>query len=49
MNHADELKEKLNQAIDETVRLRGSYADDIRHFTRNRKLPTEQLIKLLLP
>ena len=48
MNHADELKEKLNQAIDETVRLRGSSADDIRHFTRNRKLPMEQLIKLLL-
>lgn len=48
MNHADELKETLNQAIAQVIGSRGSYADDIRHFSRNRKLSMEQLIKLLL-
>lgn len=48
MNYTDEIREKLNQAIAETVTDRGSYADDIRRFTRNRKLPLEHLIKLLL-
>lgn len=48
MNHAEDLREKLNQAIAQTVSLRGNYADDFRHFTRNRKLPMEELIKLLL-
>ncbi len=48
MNHADVLRDLLNQAIAETVRNRASYADDFRHFTRDRKLPLEQLIKLLL-
>lgn len=48
MNHADELRDKLNQAISDVLSSRGSYADDIRHFTRNRKLPAETLIKLLL-
>jgi len=47
-NHADILRDKLNQAITQTVSLRGNYADDVRHFTRNRKLPMEELIKLLL-
>lgn len=48
MNYADDIRDKLNRAIAETVRNRSSYADDFRHFTRNRKLPLEQLIKLLL-
>lgn len=48
MNHADELRNKLNQSITETLNQRGSYADEIRHFTRNRRLPAETLIKLLL-
>lgn len=47
-NNAESLREKLNQAIAQTVSLRGNYADDFRHFTRNRKLPMEELIKLLL-
>ncbi len=47
-NHADELCRKLNQAIREAVILRGSYSDDIRHFSRNRKLPLETLIRFLL-
>lgn len=47
-NHADILKDKLNQAIAQTVSLRGNYSDDIRHFTRIRKLPMEELIKFLL-
>lgn len=48
MNHADKLRDKLDQAIIKTVNLRGDFADDIRHFTRNRKLPMEELIKFLL-
>lgn len=47
-NHAEELRDKLNQAIIKTVISRGNYADDIRHFTRHRKLPMEELIKFLL-
>lgn len=43
INHADELRCKLNQAI-----LRGSYVDDIRHFSRDRKLPLDALIRFLL-
>ena len=34
-NYADELRRKLNQAIQQAVCLRGSYADDVRHFSRN--------------
>lgn len=48
MNHAEDLREKLNQAIQQTVSLRGNYADNFRHFTRNRKMPMEELIKFLL-
>ncbi len=47
-NHADELRRKLNQAIQKAAVLRGSYSDDIRHFSRNRKLPLETLIRFLL-
>lgn len=47
-NNAESLREKLNQAIQQTVSLRGNYADDFRHFTRNRKMPMEELIKFLL-
>lgn len=47
-NHADILRDKLDQAIAQTVSLRGNYADDVRHFTRNRKLPMDELIKFLL-
>jgi len=48
MNHADELKCKLRQAIDETVSTRGSYSDDIQNFSRHRKLPLDSLVKLML-
>lgn len=48
MNYADKLKDKLSQSISETVSKRGSYSGDIRNFTRNRKLPMETVIKLLL-
>ncbi len=47
-NHAEELRDKLNQAITKTVNSRGDFADDIRHFTRNRKLPLEELVKFML-
>ena len=47
-NHADDLRCKLNQAIDRAVLLRGSYIDDIRHFSRDRKLPLDALIRFLL-
>ena len=46
--NAEALRDKLNRAISETVLLRGGYADDIRRFSRNRKLPMDILIKLLL-
>lgn len=48
VQNAEALRDKLNQAISETVLLRGNHADDIRHFTRNRKLPMDILIKFLL-
>ena len=48
MNNPDDIKSKLNRAIAETVSDRGSYADDFRHFTRNRKLPLDELVKLML-
>lgn len=48
MNHAEELRDKLNRAINKTVNSRGDFAEDIRHFTRNRKLPLEELLKFLL-
>lgn len=47
-NHADDLRCKLNQAIDRAVLLRGSYIDDIRHFSRDRTLPLDALIRFLL-
>ena len=47
-NHAEELRNRLNQAIAQTISLRGNYADDIRHFTRNRKISLEKIAKLLL-
>ena len=47
-NHADDLRCKLNQAIERAVLLRGSYIDDIRHFSRDRKLPLDALICFLL-
>jgi len=48
MNHADELKQKLRQANDETVSTSSSYADDVRHFSRHRKLPLTELITFML-
>lgn len=48
MNHAEELREKLNQTINEVVDLRGNYSDDIRYFTRHRKMPLADLVKFLL-
>lgn len=48
MNYADELKVRLNRAIEETIQLRGNYANDFRRFTRHRKLSLETLVKLLL-
>ena len=45
--NAEALRDKLNRSISETVLLRGGYADDIRRFSRNRKLPMDILIKLL--
>ena len=47
-NRAEALREKLNQAIQQTVNSRGDYADDFRHFTRNRKLPIDELIRMML-
>ncbi len=47
-NHADDLRCKLNQAIERAVLLRGSYIDDIRHFSRDRTLPLDALIRFLL-
>lgn len=47
-NHAEELRNRLNQTIAQTISLRGNYADDIRHFTRNRKIPLDTLVRLLL-
>lgn len=48
LHYAEELRERLNQAIAQAVSLRGNYADDIRHYTRSRKLPLDVLIKLML-
>lgn len=48
MNHADELRTKLNQAISETTNFPGFFTDDIRNFSRNRKLSQNLLIGLLL-
>lgn len=47
-NNAEAIRDKLNQAITQTISLRGNYADDFRHFTRSRKLPMDELIKFLL-
>ena len=47
-HYAEELRNRLNQAIAQAASLRGNYADDIRHYTRSRKLPLDVLIKLML-
>lgn len=46
--NAEALREKLNRAVEETVMLKGNSVDDIRFFTRNRKLPMGVLVKFLL-
>ena len=38
----------MNRSISKAVLLRGSYIDDIRHFSRDRKLPSDALIRFLL-
>lgn len=48
MNHADELRDKLNKAISNTTLFPGFFTDDIRNFSRNRKLSQDLLIRLLL-
>lgn len=47
-NYAEELRNKMNQAIGDTVNVCACYANNFFLFTRNRKLPLEVLIKLLL-
>lgn len=47
-NHADELRDKLNQAIAKAVLMRGCYIDDLRHSSRERKLPLDALMRFML-
>jgi len=47
-NYANELKQKLQQSIDETVSTRGSYSDAVQSFSRHRKLPLTELITFML-
>ena len=47
-NYADNIKVKLNQAIADTLACRGSYSNDIRHFTRTRQMPMETVARLML-
>lgn len=47
-NHADDLRNKLNLAISQTVNSRGDYADDFRHFSRTRKMTLESLVRFML-
>lgn len=42
------VKDALNEAIEREVLMRGAHIDDIRRFSRNRKLPLEVMIRLIL-
>ena len=48
MTYAEKMSQALNMAVANAVAQRGEFVSDFREFTRNRKLPMETTIKLLL-
>lgn len=48
MKYSQEIKNRLNTAISNVIAYNGYFLNNYKHFTRNRQLPLETVIKLLL-